>query len=228
MDKRELELANRLLEASKEAARKAVRGQQGVSPQVIDGLTSDIMLAWIEKNTVFQPADPESLLSLAREKGLLSEERKEREVVSLGREGDLGTKLERLDQRSLAGVSTDPMTRCVSLPDNNPVLAGLKAGNSSEQMYYTLYRLHEGQFLFQGQPAAISRRVRYTSDPSLPPEWCTTAYKDLLIYHLRKEKGSPCPTCKRIARFIRGVSQGDVERTINALIVDIRLEAQKR
>ena len=229
MDKRELdqreEVAKRLQAASKEAARKAVSGQT-VTKEDVEDLASNIMVAWIAQEGE-RPAEWGELLEFARDKNLLSASRKARDKELKGGESDQAAALSIMEVVTLASVSSDPMTRCDPMPESNPTLSRLKQSKRpSEKMYYLLYRLHEGKRVFPGQPAQLSRRRRHRVLPNLPPEWCTQAHIDLLVYHFYGQDEG-CPTCKRIAAYIRGVTQPEVYRTINYIVEEIRLKSDR-
>lgn len=239
MDANTLEMHRRLQAASKEAARKAVSGQT-VTKEDVDDLAGDITLAWIEQEGV-RPAESGELLEFARAKGLVSASRKARDKELKGVESDYrdsspltgvqkqpgGGRVAQPEAASLASVSSDPMTRCDPMPESNPTLSRLKQSKRpSEKMYYLLYRLHEGKRVFPGQPAQLSRRRRHRVLPHLPPEWCTQAHIDLLVYHFYGQDEG-CPTCKRIAAYIRGVTQNEVYRTINYIVEEIRLKSDR-
>ncbi len=202
--------------ASLEAARKGTRVQT-LSPQDIEDLAAGLLGAWGEAYGYEAVPSSSELLEFGRAQGIFAEERKQREAAASREEVDWAR------MEVVRPQETDPATRCDPIPDSNRLLSRLRKGNSSEKMYYTLWRLHEGKRMFQGQPQQLSRRVRYQVLPNLPPEWCTDAQRDLLTHHIYKSKGSPCPTCKRIAGFIRGVGQKEVERTVSSLVVLLRM-----
>jgi hypothetical protein len=225
MNQRQSQIFEQLYKAAKAAARKGTVGQ-GVEPEDIQDLAQDIVHGWTQEHGVTK-ATTQELLDFAREKNADGSS-----IFSRAR-GAAGTS----QRREIAGLETgrqefgstwvtaDPATRCVLMTKSSldKAAQALTQNRTEREMYTTLYRLHEGQLVYQGQPAQLSKRVRYQSDPSLPREWCTKAQVDLLKYHF-KRKSSSCPTCKRIATFIRGVEQEQVEQTVNSLVEQIRIQ----
>jgi hypothetical protein len=92
------------------------------------------------------------------------------------------------------------------------------------RMQAELLRLHWGDKVFDTQPKLLTKRTVYlvvTDRGSREKEKIPLARKDLFEYHQLSKRGSSCPTCKRIARFIRGVGQEEVAEVIDRLLLEI-------
>ena len=219
------QILKQLETAAKAAARKGTQFQ-GVDPEDIKELAQDILLEWTQEHGITK-ATTQELLDFARKKNADGSS-----IFSRAR-GAAGTS----QRREIAGLEDgrqefgstwvgDPEKQCVPMTKSSldKAAQALTRNPTEHEMYTTLYRLHEGQLVYQGQPDQLSQRVRYQAPLSRTREWCTKAQVDLLKYHFHA-KSSSCPTCKRIATFIRGVEQEQVEQTVNSLVEQIRIIA---
>jgi hypothetical protein len=92
------------------------------------------------------------------------------------------------------------------------------------RMQAELLRLHWGEKVFPTQPKLLTKRTIYlvvTDKGDMRKEKIPRARKDLFEYHQLSKRGLSCPTCKRIAGFIRGVGQEEVANVIDRLLLEI-------
>ena len=208
-------------------ARSAVRGMHLRADDVEDAV-QEAMTAWIISGRPISDLSVENVRAALKKFGPTKWQLGET-LVSLRPDDETAEMPE--GRATLTGAPEWKVEEAVLHDEDYGVLPFLdhlergKEATEATKMQADLFRLHYGLRVFAGQPRLLTKRVKILVKEGTAKEvrekW-PLARKDLFEYHQLSKRGSSCPTCKRIAAFIRGVEQEEVAEAIDRLLLELR------